>query len=253
MNFIINLLSKIEYLFSILQGKGFGAAKISLGIETKSAFNFLSKTEKLMIFDVGANIGEYSEKIFKLNNNCNIIVFEPSKKNFNLLKKKFKNFQNNIKIENQGVNSKSGYFKLYYDKLGSPLASLSKRSFLGSTLKVKGYERVKFTTLKKYLTKNKISTIDLLKLDVEGFELQCLLSAGKYIKKIKVIQFEFGGCNIETRTFFKDFWNFFNKKKFDLYRITPFYLIKLEEYSEKYENFLTTNFIAVNKDFNVKK
>ena len=49
-----------------------------------------------------------------------------------------------------GINSKNGYFKLYYDKMGSPLASLSKRSFLGSRKKVKGYEKVKFITLESY-------------------------------------------------------------------------------------------------------
>ena len=91
-----------------------------------------------------------------------------------------------------------------------------------------------------------------MKLDVEGFELQCLQGAGKYINKIKVIQFEFGGCNIETRTFFRDFWCFFSKYNFDLYRISPFSLVKLDKYSENYENFLTTNFIAVNRKLNVK-
>ena len=252
MKLIINLLSKVEYLTSILQGKGFGAAKISLGIETEKALSFLSKSRTLTVFDVGANIGEYSKKILKINENCKIIIFEPSKRNSRILKKKFKNFLDKVKVENLGLNSKNGYFKLYYDKLGSPLASLSKRSFLGSNLKIKGFERVQFTTLKKYLARNKIRNIDLLKLDVEGFELQCLQGAGKYINKIKVIQFEFGGCNIETRTFFRDFWCFFSKYNFDLYRISPFSLVKLDKYSENYENFLTTNFIAVNRKLNVK-
>ena len=54
------------------------------------------------------------------------------------------------------------------------------------------------------MKKNKFSKIDLLKLDVEGHELY-LLSAKKFISKISVIQFEFGGCNIDTRTYFRDF------------------------------------------------
>lgn len=252
MNFVINLLGKIEYLLSILQGKGFGAAKISLFFEAKKGLSFFNSSKKLTVFDVGGNIGEYSEKILKLKQNSQITIFEPSKKNSKILQNKFKDFKK-IKIENIGINSKNGYFKLYYDKMGSPLASLSKRSFLGSNIKVKGFERVKFITLEHYMKKNKFTKLDLLKLDVEGHELQCLLSAKNFINRISVIQFEFGGCNIETRTYFKDFWNFFNQNKFDLYRISPFSLVSLNEYSEKYENFLTTNFLAVNRKLNAKK
>ena len=252
MNFLINLLSKIEYLLSILQGKGFGAARISLFFEAKKALDFFNDSKKITVFDVGGNIGEYSEKILSLSQNSQITIFEPSKKNTKILEYKFKDSKR-IKIENIGINLKNGYFKLYYDKMGSPLASLSKRSFLGSRKKVKGYEKVKFITLESYMKKNKFSKIDLIKLDVEGHELQCLLSAKKFISKISVIQFEFGGCNIDTRTYFRDFWNFFNQNKFDLYRISPFSLVSLNEYSEKYENFLTTNFLAVNRKLNVKK
>ena len=252
MKLIINSLAKIEYMLSILQGKGFGGAKISLHFETIAALSFLNISKELIIFDVGGNIGEYSDKILKFAEKSNITIFEPSKKNYKILINKFKKFQK-IKIENIGINKKTGYRKLYYDKIGSPLASLSKRSFLGSSLKVKGFEKVKFISLKKYISQNKIKKIDLLKLDVEGFELDCILSAEKFIKNINVIQFEFGGCNIETKTFFRDFWIFFSKNNFDLYRISPFSLVKLSRYSEKYENFLTTNFLAINRKFNDKK
>jgi len=252
MNFLFSIFNKIEYLLSILQGKGFGAYKISLNIEAKKALSFFDNSKKLVVFDIGGNIGEYTEKILDLNYNSKITIFEPSKKNSKLLFRKFEKLEN-VKVQNFGFNSKSGNYKLYHDKPGSPLASLSKRSFLGSKIKFKGYEIVKFTTLKNYIKKNKLKKIDLMKLDVEGYELNCLVGAGKFIKKISVIQFEFGGCNIDTKTYFKDFWSFFNKNSFDLYVITPFYLYKISEYSEKYENFLTTNFLAINKKFKNKK
>jgi methyltransferase, FkbM family len=136
MNFLINFLGKIEYLLSILQGKGFGAARISLFFESKKALGFFNGSKKITVFDVGGNIGEYSEKILSLNQNSQITIFEPSKKNAKKLKYKFKDSKK-IKIENMGINSKNGYFKLYYDKMGSPLASLSKKSFLGSSKKLR--------------------------------------------------------------------------------------------------------------------
>ncbi len=249
MNYILGILGKFEYLFSVLQGRGFGGYKISLGVEVKRSMSFFDKFEKIVVFDVGGNIGEYTDKIINLNHNSEVTIFEPSKKNSKLLFSKYKKLKN-VKVQNFGFHSKIGSYKLYHDKPGSPLASLSKRSFLGSKIKFKGYDIVKLTTLKNYISKNKLKKIDLLKLDVEGYELQCLLGAGKFVRKISVIQFEFGGCNIDTRTYFKDFWNFFNKNGFDLYIITPFSLYKLNQYSEKFENFLTTNFLAVNKKLN---
>ena len=50
--------------------------------------------------------------------------------------------------------------------------------------------------------------IDIMKLDVEGHELDVLEGSRKTINSIKLIQFEFGGCNIDSKTFFQDFYYF---------------------------------------------
>ena len=63
---------------------------------------------------------------------------------------------------------------------------------------------------------------------------------------VDMVSFEFGGCNIDTRTFFKDFWYFFSEIEFSLFRITPSgYLFPLKSYQETYEQFRTMNFVAL--------
>ena len=89
-----------------------------------------------------------------------------------------------------------------------------------------------------------------MKIDVEGHELDVLKGFGDLIVKTKLVQFEFGGTNIDTRTFFQDFWYFFTKKNFRIYRISPKGKILINKYDEKHEYFLTTNYIAVNNRFN---
>jgi hypothetical protein len=65
-------------------------------------------------------------------------------------------------------------------------------------------------------------------------------------KSIDIVTFEFGGCNIDTRTFFQDFWYFFDEANFKILRITPSgYLNPLQSHKEIDEQFRTTNFIAV--------
>jgi hypothetical protein len=64
---------------------------------------------------------------------------------------------------------------------------------------------------------------------------------------IDIVTFEFGGCNIDTRTFFRDFWVFFQRQNMKLYRITlSGYLSQINSYKEIDEQFRTTNFIALN-------
>ena len=77
--------------------------------------------------------------------------------------------------------------------------------------------------------------------DLYGFE--------KYIKKFRYIQFEFNGCNIDSKTFFQDFWYFFKKNNFRLYRLTPSGPLLIKKYTEEDEYFGMSNFIAQNTKF----
>ena len=65
-------------------------------------------------------------------------------------------------------------------------------------------------------------------------------------KAVDMVTFEFGGCNIDTRSFFQDFWYFFREAKMNLFRITPSgYLYPITSYRETDEQFRTTNFVAL--------
>jgi hypothetical protein len=46
---------------------------------------------------------------------------------------------------------------------------------------------------------------------------------------------------------FRDFWRFFEKEGFTLYRITPLGVMRIDRYHESEEFFTIANFIAVNK------
>jgi hypothetical protein len=105
-------------------------------------------------------------------------------------------------------------------------------------------EQVNVTTLDAWTDTNKTNP-DFIKMDVEGHEYEVLSGGMKVLESVKVIQFEFGGCNIDTRTYFQDFWYFFRKNGFSLYRVTPKGPLRVMKYSEEDEYFSTTNYIAV--------
>jgi FkbM family methyltransferase len=235
----------------ILAGIGSGG-----NVESSGEKSILKKLKSLKqnnycLFDVGANKGDFTKMTLDFFNNDNITVysFEPSKATFELL-------NNNIKsgkaiLNNKGLGKEAGVFPFYTDFPGSGTASLTKRKMDCYGVDFDYSEDVSIDTLDAYCLANDIKEIDLLKIDVEGHELDVLEGSKEMLKRkmIKMISFEFGGCNIDTSTFLRDFYYLFDEFGFLLYRITPSgYFYPLDNYNEKLEMFRTTNYIGIRKD-----
>jgi hypothetical protein len=103
-------------------------------------------------------------------------------------------------------------------------------------------------TLDGYCLEKGIARIHLLRLDVEGHELDVLAGSSNMLHKdaIDMVMFEFGGCNIDSRSYFQDFYYFFEKVKMQIYSIAPSgYLYPISSYRKIFEQFRTTKFIAL--------
>ena len=223
--------------------------------EFRSVLKFLHKVN--IFVDIGANKGLYSDLVHKHNSEANIFIIEPDKKCFQFLKKKyFKKI--NIKLFNIALGSDKKN-KQFYSSYDSGLNSYFNRKFqldyrvkktVLSTLKFKNSFTVNCSRFldffEKNLNGNNKKIIDLVKIDTEGSELDILKGMGPAIKKIKIIQFEFGSSNMDSKVFFIQFYLFFMKNNFEIYRITPGIPRKVT-YSYFDEIFSTNNYIAVNK------
>ena len=237
----LKILNRIELSLAHLQGKGWGSGTIKK--EFSSVSSLLSKSPSLCV-DIGGNKGLYTEEILRKFPLCKVVVFEPSISNSNILHSKFSE-NANVTIEQKAVSNIDGESILYSDSDGSGLASLTKRRLEHFDIAFEHSEKISVIRFEDYW-KSELGSenIDFVKLDIEGHELDALNGFGEALKFINVIQFEFGGCNIDTRTFWQDFWYFFTENNFDLYRITPFGKIKITKYRELDEFFSTTNYLA---------
>lgn len=133
---------------------------------------------------------------------------------------------------------------LYFDKEYSGLASLYNRQLDYFGIDFNMSEIVKIDTLDHYCEVNNIDIIDFLKMDIEGNELKALEGASNLLKEKRIIniQIEFGGCNIDSRTYFRDFWNLLHND-FTVYRILQNGLREIPRYGERLECFSTTNYL----------
>ena len=126
-----------------------------------------------IILDVGANVGKYAILACKSNPDSRVFAFEPSGSNFYILRiNKELNKCKNLNLCKIGLSDKKGKMKLY-DGLGTGSFSL----------KVKSQKFEEVTTDK---LDNLFKEIDLIKIDVEGAELDVLNGAKKLLSKKKI-------------------------------------------------------------------
>jgi FkbM family methyltransferase len=233
-----------QYLMGIGSGTGVEASGES------SVLRLIKETysNDYSIFDVGSNKGQYLRLLQTelTDRRFTVHCFEPSAAAFESLRANVRSAEN-IRLNNFALGKAMGAGCLYSDAPGTGLSSLTKRRLDHFGISFDTREPVKIQTLDHYCSENDIQRIHLLKLDVEGHELDVLKGGTATFEKqaVGVVAFEFGGCNIDTRSFFQDFYYFFSDLKMRIWRITPSgYLFPVAGYKEIYEQFRTTNFVA---------
>lgn len=238
-----DLAAVIEIDMKYSQGKGSGAGSTKL--EAQLGLSFLPKHVQLnpVVLDVSACTGSYIEAVLELSPNAKIHAFEPSPNSLDILNEKFHKLEQ-VKIYPFALGEKNSERILYANSPGSALSSFSKRRLQHINLEFEHKDLVQVKTLDDWC-KSQLITPNLLKIDVEGHELEVLRGGLTTLKNISVVQFEFGGCNIDSKTFFQDFWYLFKELNFSIYRIAKSGAISIPFYSEEDEYFSTTNFLAV--------
>ena len=214
----------------------------------------LRHISKPTVFDVGANVGDYSLIIRDVLPAATVFAFEPSTPVYDDLKARVADYSDKIKPFNIGFSDSQKTAVLHsYTADGAPasvLASIDPRlSTQVVDVSLASTEQIEVTTIDSFCESQGISHIHFLKLDVEGHELPILNGAQRMLAQdsISAIQFEFGPANIYSRTYFYNFWSLLSER-FDIFRIIPEGIVPIVWYGEHREIFLTTNYLAMRKD-----
>ena len=198
-----------------------------------------------VIFDVGANIGEYAKDIRKVfGDSAKIFCFEPGAATFEQLQQNIQS-DSGTSAHRFGLGETEGAFTLFYDQPASTIASLHD---LPSDHPWKGdrTEQVQVRTIDNFCKDEGIAHIHFLKVDVEGHELQVLRGASEMINSDKVdyVQFEFGFRQMDSKGYFRDFYNLLHER-YNLFRIVQDGVYPISTYHESLEVFVgVSNFLA---------
>ncbi|MES2061570.1 MAG: FkbM family methyltransferase [Bacteroidota bacterium] len=167
-----------------------------------------------IIFDIGANVGHVSLELNRSFPVATIWAFEP-------VSSSFADFERNTKA----ISNIKGYQLAAGDVPGIVKMPLYSEGTI-NTLKNAAYdsppigaENITVTRLDEFVRHNQLTHIDILKIDIEGYELEALKGAGSFIANIKYIIAEIGFERCTTKTHFTDMDAFMEDNGFQLVNI----------------------------------
>lgn len=245
-------LEKVHLFVLYLQNYGLSGECDTSGEENamKKIAEKLNAKKNIVVFDVGANIGKYTNTFISfIKTSYTIYCFEPLHTTFDILTSNTKQ-NSNILPFCLGLGDKTEDTIIYSNEKTNTQSSLIPRdmSHWGNEYNLSTPNKISITSLDEFCSRNTINFIDFLKVDVEGFEWQ-FFKGGKQTlenKKIGIIQFELGVCAVDGKYFFKDIFYLLHKN-YKIFRITKNNLYEIKSYKEQYEIFLTTNYVAILK------
>ncbi|MEE9372245.1 MAG: FkbM family methyltransferase [Saprospiraceae bacterium] len=145
------------------------------GFEDKSKTElYASISDGSIVMDIGANMGDVSFNLARIiGNKGHVISFEPDRSNYERFERNLalNNFSNITLVKN-GLGREFGSFTMAINE-NEPGNDGSKR-ILKTSNNSKNLELVKIITLDSWVEKNPIEQLDLVKIDVEGYEVKAL-------------------------------------------------------------------------------
>lgn len=198
----------------------------------------------LVLFDVGANDGEYLQAALEiLGTQLKAYSFEPQFASFERLRAKFAD-DPRVEARKAALGKEVGTVDLFFDNDYETTASLHRNSMFGHGRS----EAVSLTTVDRVCAEEGIERIDLLKIDTEGHEMDVLLGASATIEagRISCLQFEFGETFLYTAYHFADLWDLLSPR-YTVYRILRHGLVEVPHYSPDLEIYKIANFLCTLK------
>jgi FkbM family methyltransferase len=203
-----------------------------------------------VVFDVGANAGDWTTEVLGQGHNVEIHLFEPIPQVYQTLTQ---NLDKKLIFNNIAVGKKEEVNKFYYYESNSPLSTFYRRVDVEKQglLDTPNEITVLKTTIDRYCQRHGLKRINFLKIDAGGSELDILYGANHFLQtgRIDYLQFEYGGTFIDAKTRLRQIFDYLQKFRYSIFKILPDRLEYKPTFLPEDENFEFSNFLAVNERF----
>jgi len=206
----------------------------------------LAHFEFRTVFDVGANVGDWSMEALTCWPGARVHAFEVATPTFDALQANIekRRLQDRATLNRCGLGDVSGARTMYYYPEQPELTCYEPRH---DDFKATAFD-AEIVTGDSYVGQSGVDRIDFLKVDVEGAEHLVLngLSATIAEGRVGCIQFEYGAFAIGTRFLLHDFYELLGSR----YWIGKIFPTGVEfcDYSWRVEDFRFANYLCVSRD-----
>lgn len=162
-----------------------------------------------VIFDVGANIGDWTDGLLQISADLHIPAhvysFEPSHGTFSRLSERLGRSPD-VTLVNEACSREAGSAIMHVYKGDEWTNSLAAPHDDRESVS----EEVKITSVDLYCKSAGIEKIDFLKIDAEGFDFEVIAGASGMLDRgaVRILQFEYNYRWIGARNYLKDVFSF---------------------------------------------
>lgn len=202
-----------------------------------------SSADEALLFDVGANVGEWTRQALALAASANrptqVFAFEPSSATREILKRRLAGAEN-VEVIPVAISELEGEGDFFSNGAGSGTNSLSAVSGPST-------ERVPITTLDGFMRERNIERLDMLKIDTEGFDLGVLRGAERALAegRIDLVQFEYNWRWLLNRASLLQVFEFIRNKPYRFGKLVGRSIAYFDEWHFELDRFFENNYVLV--------
>lgn len=208
--------------------------------------------QRLVVFDVGANVGDWSSALLSLLADSNmrevvdLYAFEPVPSTFEFLRNRLGAQNPVLHYEQVALSSINGEGVIYVSAPNAGTNSLYANSLQGDEQQI----AIVRATATDFCKAHKIQKVQLLKCDAEGHDMEVIRGALPLLadEKISILQFEYNHRWVYARNFLRDAFASVEKLPYKLAKLQPDHLLIFTEWHPELERFFEGNYALVHMD-----
>lgn len=210
------------------------------------------KDTHLVVFDVGANIGEWSTALLQqmttlaIDSHVELFSFEPVPSTAKTLRDNLPRNNPSLHIEEIALSSTGGSAEIYVVAANAGTNSLHADSGAAPQTPI----LINLTTAVDFCASRAIAQVHLLKCDTEGHDMEVIRGALPLLQtsRVSVLQFEYNHRWAFSKNFLRDVFVAVENLPYKVTKLQPDYLLMFEAWHPELEKFFEGNYALIHND-----
>lgn len=211
-----------------------------------------AKGKNLVIFDVGANIGEWSNALLGqlknhgVNESVDLFSFEPVPSTAKTLRLNLPDDKPCLHIEEMALSSSIGTAEIFVAAANAGTNSLHADPATAHQTAV----TIALTTAVDFCKSRGIHHVHLLKCDTEGHDMEVIRGALPLLKeeRISVLQFEYNHRWVYSRNYLRDVFVSIESMPYKVAKLQADHVLVFEKWHPELDKFFEGNYALIHHD-----